>query len=160
MAVDIFFDIDTIQGEAQDSKHKNTIDVLSWSWGISNSGSAQFGTGQGAGICSVQDISFTKYIDKASANLIEKCADGSHIKKAKLIVRKAGGTALEYVTMELEDLLVTHVSTGGSQGEDMFTENVTLNFARFKFHYTEQTTTGSGGKTYDSTWDVPLKAHW
>jgi type VI secretion system secreted protein Hcp len=160
MAVDIFFDIDSIQGEAQDSKHKDTIDVLSWSWGISNTGSAQYGTGQGAGICSVQDINFTHYIDKASAALIEKCADGTHIKKAKLIVRKAGGTALEYVTMELEDLLVTHVSTGGSHGEDMLTENVTLNFAKFKFHYTPQLSTGAGGKTMDSTWDIPGKAHY
>jgi type VI secretion system secreted protein Hcp len=160
MAVDIFFDIDSIPGEAQDSKHKDTIDVLSWSWGISNGGTAHLGTGQGKGVCTVQDINFTHYIDKASANLIEKCADGSHIKKAKLIVRKAGGTALEYVTMELEDLLVTHVSTGGSHGEDMLTENVTLNFARFKFHYTSQTSTGAAGKTIDSSWDIPKKDHW
>jgi type VI protein secretion system component Hcp len=37
MAVDMFMKIDTVDGEAQDTKHKKEIDVLSWSWGMSNS---------------------------------------------------------------------------------------------------------------------------
>jgi type VI protein secretion system component Hcp len=32
-----------MDGEAQDSKHKKEIDVLSWSWGMSNAGSAHAG---------------------------------------------------------------------------------------------------------------------
>ena len=49
MAVDMFIKIDTVDGEAQDSKHKKEIDVLSWSWGMSNAGSAHAGGGAGAG---------------------------------------------------------------------------------------------------------------
>ena len=51
---------------------------------------------------------------------------------------QGGENPLEYLTVELEDILVSHVSTGGSHGEDRLTENVTLNFAKFKTEYKEQ----------------------
>ena len=40
MAMDQFIKIGALKGEAKDSKHKDEIDVLSWNWGVSNSGSA------------------------------------------------------------------------------------------------------------------------
>ena len=66
MAVDMFMKIDTIDGESKDKKHTKEIDVLSWSWGLSNSGSAHTGGGAGAGKVNGQDLSFTKYVDSAS----------------------------------------------------------------------------------------------
>jgi type VI secretion system secreted protein Hcp len=155
MAVDIFLDIEGIKGESKDHKYKDTIDVLSWSWGMSQSGTAHMGGGAGAGKVSVQDMNFTHYIDKSSPTLMLHCCNGKHIKKAKLIVRKAGEKPLEYLTVELEDILVSHVSTGGSHGEDRLTENVTLNFAKFKTEYQEQKQDGSGGPKTEAKWDIP-----
>ena len=83
------------------------------------------------------------------------CCNGKHIKKAKLTVRKAGEKPLEYLTIEMEDLLVSHVSTGGSHGEDRLTENVTLNFAKVKTEYQEQKPDGSGGPKTEMKWDIP-----
>jgi hypothetical protein len=60
MAVDMFIKIDTVDGEAQDTKHKKEIDVLSWWWGMSNSGSADVGGGAGAGKVNVDDLTFAK----------------------------------------------------------------------------------------------------
>jgi type VI secretion system secreted protein Hcp len=113
------------------------------------------GSGAGAGKVSVQDISFTHYIDKASPTLMLFCCNGKHMKKGKLIVRKAGENPLEYLTVELEDILVSHVSTGGSHGEDRLTENVTLNFAKFKLEYVPQQENGAGGKRVEAKWDIP-----
>src|ERR1700704_5685866 len=79
MAVDIFLDIEGIKGESKDSKHKDTIDVLSWSWGMSQSGTAHMGGGAGAGKVSVQDINFTHYLDKSSPTLMLHCCNGKHI---------------------------------------------------------------------------------
>ena len=155
MAVDIFLDLEGIKGESKDTKHKDTIDVLSWSWGLSQSGSAHLGGGAGSGKVQVQDLNFTHYIDKASPILMKNCCDGKHIKKAKLIVRKAGEKPLEYMTIELEDMLVSHVSTGGSHGEDRLTENVTLNFSKVKVKYKEQKPDGSGGADVEFGWDIP-----
>ena len=155
MAVDIFLDLDGVKGEARDSKHPETIDVLSWSWGLSQSGTAHMGGGAGAGKVSVQDINFTHYIDKSTPTLMLFCCNGKHIKKGKLIIRKAGENPLEYLTVELEDILVSHVSTGGSHGEERLTENVTLNFAKFKLEYVPQNENGSGGKRVEAKWDIP-----
>lgn len=144
MAVDMFIKIDGIKGESQDSKHKDEIDILAWSWGASNSGSAHSGGGGGSGKASIQDISLTKYVDKASPLLLGKCCQGDHIKEATLTVRKAGGKdPLEYIKLTLSDILVSSTSTGGSGGADRLTENVSLNFAKFKLEYTPQKADGS-----------------
>ena len=47
MAVDMFLKLDGIKGESKDSKHSGEIEILAWSWGLSNSGS--FGSGGGGG---------------------------------------------------------------------------------------------------------------
>jgi type VI secretion system secreted protein Hcp len=152
--MDMFIKIGDLEGESVDSTHKGDIDVLAWSWGLSNSGSAQVGGGAGAGKVNVQDISFTKYIDKVSPDLMLAACNGKHFPEAKLVVRKAGETPLEYLTITLEDLIITSVSTGGSGGEDRLTENVTLNFARVKVAYKEQTATGGTGATPEMGWNI------
>lgn len=154
MSVDMFLIIDGVKGEAQDAKHKEAIDVLAWSWGMAQSGTTHTGSGGGAGKVAVQDLSITKYIDKSSPVLAANCCSGKHMTKAELIVRKAGDKPLEYVKITMEDLLVTHVSLGGSGGEDRLTENVTLNFAKFKYVYTTQAKDGSKGPEVEGTWNI------
>jgi type VI secretion system secreted protein Hcp len=91
----------------------------------------------------VQDINVTKWIDKASPILMQKCAQGTHIDDGELVVRKAGDKPLDYLVIELEDIMITSISTGGSGGEDRLTENVSLNFAKFKIKYQEQDDKGA-----------------
>jgi type VI secretion system secreted protein Hcp len=155
MAVDMFMKIGDVKGESKDDKHEEEIDVLAWSWGMSQSGTTHLGTGGGAGKVSVQDISFTKYIDKSSMNLIIACCNGKHYPEAKLTVRKAGETPLEYLTITMKDVLVSAVSTGGSGGEDRLTENVTLNFGQFIAEYKPQKADGSGDAGIFAKWDIP-----
>lgn len=155
MAMDQFIKLDGIKGEAGDDKHGGEIDVLSWSWGLSNSGSAGSGGGGGAGKVNVQDLSFTKWIDKSSPVLMQHCCGGKHIPEALLTVRKAGDKPLEYLKIKLTDLIVTSVSTGGSGGEDKLTENVSLNFAKVQIAYQEQDKTGGAkGGPVEMGWDV------
>ena len=90
MSVDMFLKIKGVDGESADSVHAKEIDVSSWSWGMSQSGTTHVGRGGGAGKVSVQDITITKYIDKATPNLIKACCNGKHFDEAVLTVRKAG----------------------------------------------------------------------
>jgi type VI secretion system secreted protein Hcp len=138
MAVDMFLKLDDVKGESRDSKHKDEVDVLAWSWGMSQSGTTHLGGGGGAGKVNVQDLSLTKYVDKASPNLVMATCNGKHYKEALLTVRKAGEKPLEYLKITMKEVMITAVSTGGSGGEDRLTENVTLNFASFKVEYTPQ----------------------
>lgn len=154
MAVDMFMKIGDIKGESPDDKHKDEIDVLSWSWGMSQSGSTHYGTGGGAGKVNVQDISFTKWVDKASPVLMKMCCNGKHYSEALLTVRKAGENALEYIKIKMEDVLISSVSTGGGQGDDRLSENVTLNFAKVSLDYTPQKSDGSGDAPVKMGWDI------
>jgi type VI secretion system secreted protein Hcp len=160
MAVDMFLKINGISGESKDSSHKGEIDVLAWSWGASNSGSTHIGGGGGSGKVNVQDISITKYIDLSSTSLLQACSKGTHIQDAILTIRKAGDTPLEYLVINLSEVMITSISTGGSGGEDRLTENVTLNFAKFKVNYTEQLDTGGKGTTGKFGFDITGNTLW
>jgi type VI secretion system secreted protein Hcp len=86
MAVDMFMKIPGVEGEARDGVHKSEIDVLSWSWGMDQSGSAHVGGGMGSGKVNVHDMSFTKYTTRRRPT---RCCPGKHYLKL-LTVRKAG----------------------------------------------------------------------
>jgi type VI secretion system secreted protein Hcp len=152
-AVDMFIKIGDIKGESQDSTHKDEIDVLAWSWGMSNSGTV-VGGGGGAGKAHVQDFSFTKFVDLSTTDLMLDTLTGKHIPEAKLTVRKAGDKPLEYLVITFKDVIVTSVSTGGSGGEDRLTENVSLNFAEVEVEYTPQKPDGTAGPSKKFTWNI------
>ena len=154
MAVDMFLKIDGVDGESADSKHKGEIDVLAWSWGMSQSGTTHMGGGGGAGKASVQDLSVTKWVDHATPKLMQFCLNGKHIKEATLVVRKAGEKPLEYIIIKMTDVIVTSVSTGGSGGEDRLTENVSLNFAEVNYKYVSQKKDGSADKKPEYTYNI------
>ena len=154
MAVDMFIKIGDLKGESRDKTHTQEIDVLAWSWGTSNSGSAHTGGGAGAGKANVQDLSFTKYIDKCSPSLMLACCQGSHYPSALLTVRKAGGKPLEYLKITMTEVLISSVSTGGSGGEDRLTENVSLNFAKVQVDYVEQKPDGTEGDKPTMTYNI------
>jgi type VI secretion system secreted protein Hcp len=159
MAVDMFLKLDGVKGEAQDDKHKEEMDVLAWSWGMSQSGTMHTGGGGGGGKVAIQDVSITKWIDKASPVLMKYCSSGEQFKEGVLTVRKAGGKEpLEYLVITMKDIIVTSISTGGSGGEDRLTENVSLNFAEVKTEYQPQKPDGTadGGKI---PWGMDIAAN-
>lgn len=157
MAVDMFLKIEpNCEGESNDKTHAGEIDVLAWNWGMSQSGSMHVATGGGSGKVSVQDITITKKVDKSSPKLIKYCCDGNHFEKALLTVRKAGGgNPVEYLKLEMKPVIITNISTGGSQGDDTVMETVTLNFAKFKVMYQPQDDKGAKkGGSVDQGWDI------
>ena len=133
----MYLKIGDIKGESTDKVHKDEIDVLAWSWGLSNSGTTNSGGGGGAGKANVQDISLVKYIDLSTTDLMKGVLEGKHFPDATITVRKPGAKPIDVVKYVLKDILVTSVSNGGSGGEDRLTESVTLNFAKIESHYTK-----------------------
>jgi len=159
MAVDIFLKLDDVKGESQDSKHKDEIDVLSWDWGMSQAGTMHTGGGGGAGRANVQDLTLTKYVDKASPNLVMAACSGKHYKEAQLVVRKAGGDSpLEYVKITLKQVLVSSIKTGGKGDEDRMKENIGFNFAEFKYEYFPQKSDGTGDAAVEAAWHIAENA--
>jgi type VI secretion system secreted protein Hcp len=154
MAVDMFLKLEGCDGESADDAHKNEIDVLAFSWGMTQSGSMHISGGGGSGKVNVQDMSITKYLDTASTVLMQKCCSGKHFPSAILTCRKAGESPVEYFKVTMKEVLVSSVSEGGSGGEDKQTENVTLNFAKVEVEYTPQKSDGSAGAASQLGYDI------
>jgi type VI secretion system secreted protein Hcp len=138
----IFARIGTIKGESLDARHKDEIEVLSWSWGVSQSGTIAHGGGGGAGKASFHDLNFTHHVDRASPALMRACATGEHVKEATITVRKAGKGQQEYLVIKMTDVLVTSVSMSvGAEGDTV--EGVALAFAKVDLEYKPQKPDGS-----------------
>jgi type VI secretion system secreted protein Hcp len=142
MAADIFAKLGDIKGESLDDKHKDEIEVLSWSWGVSNPVSAAIGSGAGAGKANFHDLSFTHKIDKASPVLMQACATGVHLKDATITHRKAGKGQQEFLVIKMNDVIVTGV-THSDSGADGSMESVTLAFAKVDLEYKPQKADGT-----------------
>lgn len=157
MASDYLLEIDGIKGESQDKKHKETIEVNSFSWGIMQPGSAAVGSGLASGKASFQDMHFTTHVSKASAPVAQHCAQGAHIKKATLYVRKAGGKSQDdFYVVTLEECFISSFQSGGGGGE--ITEQLSLNYTKVKFEYKEQAADGSLKGSTPMTWNVKTNA--
>ncbi|MFZ4573563.1 MAG: Hcp family type VI secretion system effector [Phycisphaerales bacterium] len=156
MAFDSFIKIDGITGEAEDHKHKGEIEVISYNFGVAQTGTSAAGTGAGSGKCELKNLAFSKKIDKSSPVLFQKSATGEHIPTALLVVRKAGGTQLEFVKVKMTDVVVSKFDTGGAgAGDDIPTENVELNFTQIEFEYQAQDAKGAAaGGPVKGSWNV------
>jgi type VI secretion system secreted protein Hcp len=143
MASDIFAKIGDIKGESLDDKHKGEVEVLSWSWGVTQSGTMAFGGGGGEGKASFHDFNFTHFVDKASPVLMKSCATGEHIKDATITVRKAGKGQQEFLVIKMNDIIVTSVAPGGSGGDGGTVESVALQCAKVDLEYKPQKPDGS-----------------
>ena len=141
MASDIFAKIGDIKGESLDDKHKDEIEVLSFSWGVTNTGATAAGGGGGAGKATFQDLSIVHKIDKASPLLMQACATGTHIKEAT-ITRRAYKEQRDYLIVKMNDVMITGVTDGDASGQ-AGSETVSLAFAKIDLEYKPQKADGS-----------------
>jgi type VI secretion system secreted protein Hcp len=144
MAVDMFLKLDGIDGESVDSKHKGEIEILSFSWGVSNAAAAGRG-GAAAGRVSSNDFSIVKRLDTASPQLMEKVCRGEHLGSGLITLRKAGEKQQEYLKIELKNILISGYQTGGSGGESEPVEQVSFSFQSVEMSAAEQRPDGSTG---------------
>lgn len=151
---DAFLKIEGVDSESTDDKFKGWIEVESWSWGATNSGTAGSGGGAGAGKVARQDFHFTKKLDKSSPVLFQNTNLGTHLKKADFVTRKAGGGQQEYFKVTFEDVLISSYQVGGTGADGVIpVEQVSLNFAKMEMIYKEQKADGSLGGEVKQKYD-------
>jgi type VI secretion system secreted protein Hcp len=137
---DAFFKIDAIPGESQDDKHKEWIELHSFSTGLLQTvGGNRSTTGAAtAGRVEHQDFSIVKNLDKSTPKLNEACCKGTHIPKMILELCRATGDKQVYYKITLSDSIVTSVRLGGSAkgGESIPFEEVSFNYGEIEWNYT------------------------
>jgi type VI secretion system secreted protein Hcp len=153
MASNYFLKIDGILGESLDDKHKDEIEVLSWSWGETQEHAPSPSGGSGAGKVAMTDLHVSTNISRASPLLLLACASGKHIKSAVLTGRKAGKGQAEFLSFSLSDVLVSGYQTGGSAAE-LPLDSISLNFSKIEVSYKRSKADGSLDKAIRAGWDV------
>jgi type VI secretion system secreted protein Hcp len=157
MAIDVYLQIDGIKGESMDDKHKDWIECKTVAWGVTQPKSATASTGGGhtAERVEMTDIQITKLADLATPVLLQTCAAGKTIPKAKLEFMRADGNGdrVKYFEIQLENVLIGHVAPQVGEGSFMH-EEVGLKFSKVKYMYTQQKVSGGAGGNTSGGWDL------
>jgi type VI secretion system secreted protein Hcp len=156
MASDYFLKIDGITGESQDDKHKDEIDLLSFSWGVSNAAHLTTGGGAGAGRASFQDFHFTSKVSSASPKLFLACVSGQHIKTATLTASRSTeeGRSTQFYKVNFSDILISSYQDAGSGGDDGPEESISFAFGKIEVVYTPQSRDGAAGTPIEAIWNL------
>jgi type VI secretion system secreted protein Hcp len=153
--VDMFLQLDALEGESADKDYKDYMELLNWSWSLSNTGSFHTATGGGTGKGICNDITITKLVDKATPLLVLACMSGQHIAHGILVCRRAGGSPVPYLTMTLQNVLVSKYGTNGKSESPTQQETFSLNFAQYLMEYYPQSAQGSSSGSVDGGWNIP-----
>jgi type VI secretion system secreted protein Hcp len=137
MATDQYLQIDGIKGESTDSKHKDWIEIQSYSQA---SAAAETGAASARKKTSGPgEIVITKPIDISSPKLYELCSSGKHINKVTIASKAAAGSEAE--TIEMSDVTISKVNPAiapRDKATGVPTETITLNYGTIKWTYTQQ----------------------
>jgi type VI secretion system secreted protein Hcp len=150
---DYLLKVDGIAGESTDAKHKDEIDVLAFSWGVSQTGGAPSGGGGGAGKAVFDDLLVVARTSKASPHLWLACASGTHIKSAILTCRRRGKASVEFLTVTLTDVLVSSYEVDGSDEEPAL-DQFALSYGKIETKYTPVDKTGTPQPPVSTGWDL------
>ena len=155
---DCFLKVDGVDGESNDSKHKGEMEILSFSWGVSQSitgttSSSGTFTGQRADLT---PLNVVKQLDKASAKLAQSCAAGDHYKSATLKLSRAAGDKSPYMEYKLSDVIISSYRVGGAgQGDGgVPLEEVSFNYAKIEMTYTQVGLDGKAAGNVAGGWDL------
>jgi type VI secretion system secreted protein Hcp len=175
MAVNFLLKLDGggIKGESPVDGFKDYMEIISYHFGAKQTGTFAYGQGGGGGKVSMDDFEFNMKTNQASPKLMEACANGTAIKTATLVCRKAGGkTAVEFLKVVMTDCLISSYHTGlpvsdgasflptrSSAGSDSVHDDdipvchIKLNFSKIVFTYKDQKADGSAGSAIEGGWD-------
>ena len=150
---DTFLKLADIKGESTDSKHKDQIDILSFSQSFTNSIDGVVGGGGGVGKVQCGAITMMKNIDKSSPLLLKGVATGQHFKDGVISFQSADKQSMEYYTITMTDVFVNELTQTDSQDPNRIFERLVLNARSYEFKYTPQTVKGSPGTSVSFKWD-------
>ena len=140
---EMFLKIDGIEGESLDRWHKDEIEIERWSWNTTNTTHWDRNQGGQSTNATIEKITVNKICDRASVALYRYCVTGKHFKKARIICRKNDGEKkLEYLHVELEDVMIQQVKWDGTGLNQNLNETIEITFAEFHLKYKTQKDSG------------------
>ena len=157
---EMFLILDGVDGESLDEKFHDKIEIEKWDWTTNAHVRWDLNQGGQSSKVEIKEITLTKHCDLASVTLYQFCVTGKHIKNGKIICRKNDGEKkLEYLTVDMEDIMVSEVSWQGNGQDTALDETLKISFAEFKLHYKVQDDSGEEGKHRDFGFHIQRQKH-
>lgn len=159
MAGTVFLALDGVEGESTDDRHRGEIELESWSFGVSSSGTAHLGGG-GAGVAKAQvsDLVVTKSVDRATPALLLAVAGGRRLQQATLTARRTAGGEQNFLVIVMAPVLVSSCQLADGGDGTGPRETVHLSFGTVQLTYTSQGADGGAGPSSTFGWDVTKNA--
>jgi len=107
----------------------------------------------------VSSFNIMKKTENSSCDLFQACCSGQHFPTAKVVMRKAAGTAGKqgtFLQYDFTDVMVESIQwSGSSGGDDTPTESVSFAFAKVKIAYSKQDEkSGEVKPANNASWDM------
>jgi type VI secretion system secreted protein Hcp len=156
VAVNAYLYIDGVTGPS--TSKPNFIDVLSFSWGVSQT--SVYGTGASgkeskAGRADFSNLTIMKVLDKTSPLLCDHCASGDILTEVYILYDKpVGDKQDDYFRIYLKDALITSVQLSGSSENP--TESVSFAFQGVEIAYKPEKDDGSLDAAISKGFDLEL----
>jgi type VI secretion system secreted protein Hcp len=160
MATDIFLKVDGIHGESADVNHLGEIEVVSWSWGVSEVFISSGGGGIVGGTPKVANFLVTKQVDKASPSLLRACLKLTHVADAVLTQRRPGAGKQNFLSITFQDVLISTLNDIDDGLTPRPKETIAFVFSKVIYEYIPQKPTGVPDTPVTLRWDVKAKAEF
>ena len=154
MSLAIFLQLDGVDGESTDDRHRNQIDLLSYSWGETQL-IIHSGGGGGASKVQVQELHCALHTCKATPALFLGVANGRHFRRAVLTVQRGGQTPVAFLQWALGDVTLSAFETAAEHGSASAPiDQLSLHFNTLEIAYRQQRADGSLETAIQVGWDV------
>lgn len=143
--VDMFLKLDGILGESKDTK--NAVEMQIDGFRLHAETPRDAFTNLAAGAVRMSTLTIRGKIEQATAKLFDKTVTHAPIGKATLTCRKAGKVPLDFLIVELSDVLVMKVQIGdlGANQSDVIPPcEFDLSYGKLMVKSQGQTSTGQG----------------
>jgi len=156
MALEFYLKLDGIPGESTDSKHKEWIEVVSFSHGVEQEGSSRSGGGESTvGRAHFSDFCVVKRLDKSSPKLALTCASGAHVASAKMELCQSTKDKHPYMKYELTDVVISAVKPSGQNTSNTLPlEEVTMRYSKIQWEYTPMDAAGKVTAAAKANWNL------
>lgn len=143
MAVNAYLKVKDVDGPS--TSKPGYIDILSFSWGVSNTstyGAGASGKEAKAGRADFSHLTIMKVLDKTTPLLMDHCASGNILSEVYILYDKpVGDKQDDYFRIYLQDALITSVHLSGSNENP--TESVSFAFQAVEVAYKPEKDDGS-----------------
>jgi type VI secretion system secreted protein Hcp len=161
MPLDYFLVMEGVPGDVAVPGQKGVggMPVLSYSWGVDQTGGVATGGGGGAGKAQFGDLIVTKPVGRCSPMLFLGCASGKHYPSAVLLVLDSSAKGKGPREMErytLQDVVISSIRNSGAQGASRDTSELHLQYRIIGFRVAQYDAAGNMVGATEHGWDRAL----